>query len=129
MLRPLNQSLGNLLSTTIGVLLVLFSMMSVKSIAQTITEYSSGISNGAVLSGITAAQDGAVWFTEYGGNRIGRIDPTTHAIVEYSSGISSFAGLGAATVGTDGAIWFVEAGRGTIGRIDLRTQTVKEFST
>ena len=34
-------------------------------------------------SRITAGPDGNLWFTEYQGNKIGMINPTTHAITEF----------------------------------------------
>ena len=40
--------------------------------AQTITEFSAGITPAAAPQGITAGPDGNIWFTETSGNRIGR---------------------------------------------------------
>ena len=37
------------------------------------TEFSKGITKGAGPIGIAAGPDGNMWFTELGGNRIGRI--------------------------------------------------------
>jgi virginiamycin B lyase len=41
--------------------------------AQTVTEFSAGISALAFPRDITSGPDGALWFAEGGGNRIGRI--------------------------------------------------------
>src|ERR1700685_772195 len=35
-------------------------------------------------SGITSGPDGNLWFTEFGANQIGMINPTTHAIAEFT---------------------------------------------
>jgi virginiamycin B lyase len=63
---------------------------------------------------ITAGPDGAMWFTNYGNNSIGRItmdgvitnfaDPT----ISYPDGICA---------GPDGAIWFTNAGTNSLGKI------------
>ncbi len=64
---------------------------------------------------ITNGPDGALWFTEPNGNRIGRIT-TSGAITEYvvPTANSSPSGI---TAGPDGALWFTESGAGQIGRI------------
>jgi hypothetical protein len=41
--------------------------------AQVVTEFSAGITAGAIPQGITAGPDGNLWFTEVVGNQIGRI--------------------------------------------------------
>ena len=46
--------------------------------AGAVTEFSSGISAGSGPQGITAGPDGNLWFTEFGGNRIGRHGAATH---------------------------------------------------
>jgi streptogramin lyase len=64
---------------------------------------------------IALGPDGALWFTENVGNRIGRIT-TIGAIDEFAipTPDSSPAGI---TAGPDGAVWFTEAFRNKIGRI------------
>ena len=53
--------------------------------------------------GIAAGPDGALWFTNYGNNSIGRIT-TTGAVTNYTgTGISLPFGI---TAGPDGALWF-----------------------
>src|SRR5215831_908848 len=79
----------------------------------TITTYS--VSGGP--AGITLGSDGAIWFTENAGNKIGRIT-NTGTLTEYdvptpSSGIDNIAS------GPDGALWFTENERNNIGRITI----------
>src|SRR5216683_3057420 len=59
---------------------------------------------------ITQGPDGALWFTEFSANKIGRIttsgvitefDITPHTPMSFPQGI---------TTGPDGALWFVESG-------------------
>jgi streptogramin lyase len=70
--------------------------------------------------GITAGPDGALWFTEADGGKIGRI--TTAGVItnEFPIPLSSVNPYGI-TRGPDGALWFVDGGTGpeanTFGRI------------
>jgi virginiamycin B lyase len=65
--------------------------------------------------GIAAGADGALWFTEAGGNQIGRVT-TAGVFTEFPIPTSSsLAGLIAA--GPDGALWFTERSGNKIGRI------------
>jgi virginiamycin B lyase len=54
-------------------------------------------------SGITAGPDGALWFTNYTNNTIGRI--STDGVVTYTSR-AGMNGPYAITLGPDGALWF-----------------------
>jgi len=72
-------------------------------------------SPGGGPAGITAGPDGALWFTEGAGNRIGRIT-TAGAIMENPLPTAGARPFGI-TVGPDGALWFTESGAGQIGRI------------
>jgi virginiamycin B lyase len=65
-----------------------------------------------------AGPDGALWFTEQAGNKIGRITPAG-AITEFSIPTPGAAPL-FITAGPDGALWFVESNVNKIGRITLR---------
>ena len=67
------------------------------------------------LYGITAGPDGALWFTEYTSNQIGRIT-TAGAITEYAVPTANAEPYGI-TAGPDGALWFTEMSSGQIGRI------------
>ena len=64
--------------------------------------------------GIAEGADGAMWFTEFVGDRIGRIT-VDGAIAEYALPAgSSPVGIAA---GSDGALWFTETDADRIGRI------------
>lgn len=87
-----------------------------------ITEFplpSAGIST--LPNGIAAGPDGALWFTNLAGARIGRIT-TSGAVTEFP--LAPGASAGAIVAGPDGALWFNEYDR--IGRITT-TGTVTEF--
>ncbi len=79
---------------------------------------------------ITRGPDGAMWFSEYSANRIGRVDDHG-AVIEFpTSGPSLSAGAHPSGVaaGSDGNLWFTENGTGMIGAIDPDTgQLVGEF--
>src|SRR5688572_30172734 len=65
-------------------------------------------------SGITSGPDGALWFTELGGDRIGRITlgGTVNEFVVPGAG-SEPNGI---VAGPDGALWFTQFGSDQIGR-------------
>lgn len=65
--------------------------------------------------GITAGPDGALWFTERAGNRIGRIS-LSGAITEYLLPTAGAEPLNI-TAGEDGALWFTEVAANQVGRI------------
>jgi streptogramin lyase len=96
-----------------------------------VTEFSEGITEGSQPTGIAAGPDGNLWFTEPGGNRVGRITPAG-VVTEVSAGITpgsftpeSFsAGIAA---GPDGNLWFTEPGGNRVGRI-TPAGVVTEFS-
>jgi streptogramin lyase len=62
---------------------------------------------------VTAGQDGAFWFTEYFGNRIGRLK--NGVIAEYALPPGTAPQMIAAAL--DGTLWFAEQGTNRIGRI------------
>ncbi len=67
---------------------------------------------------ITAGPDGNMWFTEFTGNKIGRID-SNGAISEFVVPTEG-AGPQGITAGPDGNIWFTEGASGNrIGKIQL----------
>jgi virginiamycin B lyase len=76
--------------------------------------------NSSVPQGITAGPDGALWFTEECGNRIGRIT-LDGQITEYPVPTVDSHPLGI-TAGPDGALWFVEKQAEKIGRITTTGQ-------
>ena len=81
-----------------------------------VTEFSAGITAFSQPFGITAGPDGNLWFTEYSGNRIGRITPSG-TVTEFSSGITASSGLSGITAGPDGNLWFTENNGNRIGRL------------
>ncbi|MFO0955233.1 MAG: choice-of-anchor U domain-containing protein [Candidatus Saccharibacteria bacterium] len=76
-------------------------------------------------TGIVAGPDGNTWFTEAGGNNVGRITPSGD-ITEYAiptpGSLSRFI-----TIGPDGNLWFTEAGGNNVGRI-TPSGDITEFS-
>jgi hypothetical protein len=63
---------------------------------------------------ITDGPDGALWFTNWGNNSIGRIT-TSGKVTSYTSpSIDDPYGI---TEGPDGALWFINYGNNSIGRI------------
>jgi uncharacterized repeat protein (TIGR01451 family) len=94
---------------------------------RTPTSQSTSIGNsGSAPAYITAGPDGNLWFTESGGNKIGRIDPTTLAITEFALP-ATFYNPSAIARGPDGNIWFVQTGANQIGRINPTSGAVTEF--
>src|SRR5262249_25649450 len=63
---------------------------------------------------ITTGPDGALWFTEFGGNKIGTINPVTHGISETPVPTAN-ANLGGIAVGPDGNLWFTETLASKVG--------------
>jgi streptogramin lyase len=119
--------------------LIIIAVLSISHIlacsagAVVINEYSLPAPKSGPV-GITNGPDGALWFLEYYGNKIGRIDPTTHAITEYTIPTAKSGVNIGITSGPDGAIWFTETGSGDaadgadqIGRIDLTTHEITEY--
>ena len=64
---------------------------------------------------ITSGPDGALWFTENGANKIGRIS-VTGVVTEFTVPTANGKPWGI-TSGPDGALWFTENGGNEIGRI------------
>jgi virginiamycin B lyase len=58
-----------------------------------------------------------IWFTEYDGNRIGRLDPGSGAIVDFPVPTPNAGPLGIAS-SSGGDVWFTEFLGNKIGRID-----------
>jgi streptogramin lyase len=92
-----------------------------------ITEFTAGITSGSIPEGIAAGPDGNLWFTEFGGNRIGRITPAG-VVTEFSAGITSGSSPAGIAAGPDGNLWFTEFSGNRIGRI-TPAGVVTEFST
>jgi streptogramin lyase len=75
--------------------------------------------------GITSGPDGNLWFTEHGGNRIGRITPSG-SIREFSLPTPGSAPQGI-TAGPNGNLWFTEDYSNRIGQITT-SGTITEFA-
>jgi hypothetical protein len=84
------------------------------------------ISAASAPTGIAVGPDGALWFTEEGGSRIGRI-PTAGAPVSQFSLPTAGAGPTEIALGPDAALWFSESSADQIGRIDPVSHAVMEF--
>jgi virginiamycin B lyase len=80
---------------------------------QTVTITAHTASGGP--AGITTGPDGALWFTENAGNKIGRMT-TNGMFTEYEVPTPS-SGVDSISMGPDGALWFTEHPRNNIGRI------------
>ncbi|MDB5397809.1 MAG: lyase-like protein [Rhodospirillales bacterium] len=90
---------------------------------QTITEFvlpATGSEPGFIING----PDGALWFSETSGNKIGRIT-ISGKITEFPIPTRKSGPAGLA-VGSDGAIWLTERAAGKIGRITT-SGTITEF--
>ena len=102
------------------------AIMSQTSAASTIgpvTEFSSGLSAGAKPDTMALGPDGAMWFSEFGADRIGRVT-SSGSITEYptsGAGLSAGAEPSGIVAGPDGDIWFTEYGTGRLGAIDPAT--------
>ena len=68
----------------------------------------------AIPVGIAQGPDGALWFTEAFGNKIGRMTPAG-AFYEYPLATHSYPM--SITAGPDGALWFTECGSSQLARI------------
>ena len=65
--------------------------------------------------GMAAAPDGSLWFTNFGNDSIGRVDPFTGTITNFTS--SEVDGPASITVAPDGTVWFGNRNTGTLGRL------------
>jgi streptogramin lyase len=83
---------------------------------------------GAMPWSIAAGPDGNLWFTERDANKVGMINPSTHAVSEFPVPTANSWPIGI-TVGPDGNVWFTEAATGNIGVINPTTHSISEFPT
>jgi hypothetical protein len=90
-----------------------------------VSEFATGISG--LPDGIAAGPDGNLWFTEFYGDRIGRITPAG-VVTEFSTGVSTNSHPDGIAAGPDGNLWFTEFDGNRIGRI-TPAGAVTEFST
>jgi virginiamycin B lyase len=68
----------------------------------------------AVPTDVAIAPDGAVWFVQFRGNRIGRLEDGEFAEFEVAE---ENAGLSGLAVAADGAVWFGMLRAGSLGRL------------
>ena len=77
--------------------------------------------------GIAVGSDGNLWFTEFAANKIGEINPVTHAISDFTIPTTA-SGPVAIVAGPNGNMWFTESGGvGKIGEINPTTHGFTEF--
>ena len=73
--------------------------------------------------GIVSAEDGALWFCELSGGKLGRVDPKSGAIAEYTPSVPH---VGARRlVAVKGAIYFTDSRGGRLGRLTLADKKFK----
>src|SRR6266571_5069926 len=114
--RGRNRSLrgGRLLALASMTMLLLGAADAPARAATRITEYWVPTPS-SWPSGITAGPDGNLWFTEFDGERIGRIT-IEGAITEYTVP-TLYSGPWGIAPGSDGNLWFTEYDTNLIGRI------------
>ncbi|MCC9076240.1 hypothetical protein FKZ61_008970 [Litorilinea aerophila] len=70
--------------------------------------------------------DDAVWFTQRGANKLGRIDVNSQALTEYAIPTPNSEPMGIARA-PDGTLWFTQRGANQLGRFDPTTQTFQAY--
>ncbi len=103
--------------------LLLTSLITFPARAASVTEYVAPTANSG-LGSITAGPDGALWFTEATGNKIGRITPGG-VITEFPLPTAN-SNPGNIVAGPDGNLWFTEHNPARIARI-TPSGTITEF--
>ena len=99
--------------------------MEDRCLLTTITEFPTPTAS-SDPRGITAGPDGNLWFTELNSDKIGTINPATHAITEFQAPTGPDAEPQGITAGPDGNLWFTEY-VGNIGMINPTTHAITEF--
>ncbi|MGQ4599621.1 virginiamycin B lyase family protein [Nocardia sp. R6R-6] len=87
----------------------------------------------AVPQGLTIGSDGAIWFSESFGAKIGRIDPDSGAITEYPIATPEVPApsMGPLVLGADGNLWSANGGftgGSTVGRFNTTTHKIDYFA-
>jgi streptogramin lyase len=95
--------------------------VNIPATTQTITEFPVPTANAAPFF-ISAGSDGALWFTENGAPKIGRIS-VDGTISEFQDTSSNDGGLWGITAGPDGALWFTNVGTEAVQRITVTGAT------
>jgi virginiamycin B lyase len=76
--------------------------------------------------GLAADQQGRIWFTEPGANRVGVFDPQRREFAEYMVPTPEAEPQGI-TVDAEGIVWFTQAAKDRIGRLDPKTGVIRDF--
>ncbi|MGH2946015.1 MAG: virginiamycin B lyase family protein [Solirubrobacteraceae bacterium] len=89
-----------------------------------ITEFA--VAPGSRPLAIAPGPDGALWFTQIGGNRIGRMTTDGVLTAEWEIPTPNSQPDGIA-IGHDGSVWFAELAGNKIGRLDPDSGTIAEY--
>jgi len=89
----------------------------------TITEWTVPTTGGAPFC-LAIDGSGMVWFTEFGGNKIGKLDPSTNTFHEFPVPNSEPVDI---AVDSHGTVWFTEADTYKIGGLSTEGVMVPEF--
>ncbi len=100
--------------------------MEARQLLATVAEFPVPTANSNPI-GIVAGSDGNLWFTEILGNKIGMINPTTHAATDFAVPTANANPYGIAA-GPDGNLWFTENAANKIGTINPATHVITEFA-
>jgi virginiamycin B lyase len=95
---------------------------------RTIREYETPTLESAPTS-IEVDGNGHVWFTERGGNNIGRLDPATGTIQEYPIPTPHAGATGIEIDHRTGQVWFTEKKASKLGVLDPTTGRIVEYNT
>jgi virginiamycin B lyase len=98
------------------VLLALFAGPAATVFGQDFSEFPIPTA-GSFPQGIAAGSDGALWFTESNGNKIGRV--TTAGIITEFTVPTAGGSPQSIAAGPDGALWFTSDGSDSIGRVEV----------
>ncbi len=107
-------------------LVAIAAIMAGTAQAQTVTQYSAGITGNSSPAGIATDGSGSMWFTELNTGRIGRI--TASGVVnEFTVPSAGGTPVRIAAGAVDGNMWFTEYNGNIIGRI-TPSGVVTEFT-
>lgn len=113
-MKHLHKGIPRIGFMALGILFAAFVVSPSVLAATAFIEYDVPTSNSQPI-GITSGTDGNIWFTENGGNKVGKIT-TSGVITEYDIPTSG-TGTWGITAGPDGNMWFTEGNAHKIGKI------------
>jgi streptogramin lyase len=99
--------------------------MEPRRLLATVAEFPVPTADGGPVA-IAAGRDGNLWFTEAAKNRIGMINPTTHAVADFPIPTADSTPQGIAA-GPDGRLWFTELTGNKIGSIDPSSHRIADY--